>query len=77
MNILWIIVTIFHLISISFMGICIVRLFSYTRRYKLIENRHTLLFGFITVDHFVTVYIIMITLFTIGSIVLLSYLSAS
>jgi len=75
MNILWIVVSLLHLISISFMGLCIVRLFGYVRRYKLKENHHTLLFGFVTVRHIVSVYLVLITLFTIGSVILIHYLS--
>lgn len=76
MNILWILVAIFHLISISFMGMCIARLFGYTRRYQLNENHHTLLFGFVKVEHFVTLYVIFISMFTLGSVVLVQYLSS-
>ena len=77
MNILWILVAIFHLISISFMGLCIARHFRYTRRYQLKENRHTLMFGFVAVEHFVTLYVILISLFTLGSVVLIQYLAMS
>jgi|GEM_PF-2184709 len=75
MNILWIITATLHFISISFMGLCFVRLFSYVRRYRLKENRHTLLFGFVTVEHFVTMYIGTVILFTAVSVILLQYLS--
>jgi hypothetical protein len=75
MNILWLITAILHFISISFMGLCMVRLFSYVRRYRLKENRHTLLFGFVTVEHVVAIYIAMVLLFTTASVILLHYLS--
>jgi len=75
MNILWIITAIYHLISILVMVLCIVRLFGYVRRYKLVENRHTLLFGFISVEHVVAMYVGMILLFTATSVILLHYLS--
>lgn len=75
MNILWIITATLHFISISFMGLCFVRLFSYVRRYRLKENRHTLLFGFVTVEHFVAMYIGTVILFTAVSVILLRYLS--
>lgn len=75
MNILWVIISLLHLVSISFMGLCIMRLFSYTRRYKLKENGHTLLFGIVRVEHIVTIYIIIIGLFTMGSVFLVHYLS--
>lgn len=77
MNILWILVAVFHLISISFMGLCCARFFSYKHRYRLNENHHTLLLGFISVDHFVTLYVIFIFLFTVGSVALIQYLSMS
>ena len=75
MNILWLITAILHFISISFMGLCMVRLFGYVRRYRLKENRHTLLFGFVTIEHIVAIYIGMIICFTIASVILLHYLS--
>lgn len=76
MNILWAVTAIFHFISISVMGLCLVRLFGYIRRYKLTENRHTLLFGFVTVEHVVAIYVGMVLLFTATSVVVLLYLSA-
>jgi hypothetical protein len=75
MSTLWTITAIYHLISILVMLLCVLRLFGYTRRYKLVENKHTLLFGFISVTHVVAIYIFTIFLFTVTSIILLHYLS--
>jgi hypothetical protein len=75
MNILWLITAILHFISLAFTGLCMVRLFGYVRRYRLKENRHTLLFGFVTVEHVLAIYIGMIVAFTAASVILLHYLS--
>jgi hypothetical protein len=76
MGFLWIGIAIFHLISLSFMGLVIVRLFAYVRRYKLVENRHTLLFGFIAVEHIVALYVIVMAIYTFGSLALIQFISS-
>ena len=75
MGFLWISIAVFHLISLSFMGLAIVRLFAYVRRYKLNENRHTLLFGFMSIEHVVALYIIVMAIFTFGSLILVQFIS--
>ena len=75
MSFLWVTITIFHLISISFMGIVVMRLFAYVRRYKLNENHHTLLFGFIGIGHIVSLYIVIMAVFTVGSLVFVQLVS--
>jgi uncharacterized membrane protein YjdF len=75
MSFLWIGIAVFHLISLSFMGIVILRLFAYVRRYKLTENRHTLLFGFIAIEHIVALYVIAMVVFTFGSLALIQFIS--
>jgi hypothetical protein len=56
-----------QIVSVAFMGICLMRLFSYSHRYKLKENEHTLLFGLLRVEHFVLLYMLFVTGFAIGS----------
>ena len=75
MSFLWISIALFHLISISFMVIVIMRLFSYVRRYKLNENHHTLLFGFMKIEHIVALYVIAMAIFTFGSLVFVQLIS--
>jgi hypothetical protein len=74
MSFLWISIAIFHLVSLSFLGLAIVRLFKYIRRYKLSENRHTLLFGFVTIEHVVALYVFIIGIYTFVSLLLVNYL---
>ena len=75
MSFLWIGIALFHLISISFMVMAIMRLFSYVRRYKLNENHHTLLFGFIAIEHVVVLYVIVMAIFTFGSLIMVQIIS--
>jgi hypothetical protein len=75
MAFLWISLAIFHLLSIAFMGLAIVRLFSNARRYKLVENRHTLLFGFLRIEHIVGLYILAISVFTAASLLAVQFIA--
>ncbi len=68
MNIMWFFTIIIHLLSVGFMGLCLMRLFGYTRRYRLKETHHTLLFRFIGLQHVVIAYIIAIAIFTMSSV---------
>jgi hypothetical protein len=74
MNVVWLFIGAFHLVSVAFLGLSLVRLYGYVRRYKLIENRHTLLFGFVHLEHVVLIYILFITAFTFGSVLFISSL---
>jgi hypothetical protein len=76
MSFLWISLAVFHLISLLFMGLAIVRLFSYVRRYKLQENSHTLLFGVISIEHVVALYIIVVAIFTFTSMLLVQFIAS-
>lgn len=75
MSFLWVVIALFHLISVAFMGIVIMRLFAYVRRYKLNENRHTLLFGFVKIGHVVGLYLIVMVIFTFGSLAMVQFIS--
>jgi hypothetical protein len=74
MSFLWSSIAAFHLVSLLFMVIAVSRLYKYTRRYKLKENRHTLLFGVISVDHIVLFYIATVGLYTVGSVLLVNFI---
>lgn len=74
MNTFWILLIVFHLLSIGFMVFGLSNLFSYLRRYPLEENHHTLLFRCIRVEHIVLAYIFCIALFTISSFIFVSLL---
>lgn len=77
MSTFWISLVVFHLISLSFMLMALMRLFSHLGRYPLKENHHTLLFGFIRVEYIVFAYIICIALFTVGSVIFVTSLQNS
>jgi len=70
MNIVLLITILLHAVSIGFLGLCLIRIFSYLRRHKMQENHFTLLFGFIGIQHVTMAYLITVAVFTAGSIVL-------
>ena len=70
MNIVLMITIILHAASVGFLGLCIIRIFSYLRRHKLQENNFTLLFGFIGIQHLTMAYLIFVAAFTVGSTIL-------
>lgn len=75
MTMTWITIAIFHLLSIGFMGGCIMRLNRNLKHYQLSENRHTMLFGFIKIEHCMLIYIFFIVLYTIGSMLFINFLA--
>ena len=75
-TLIWVCTSIFNLLSLGFLGLCMIRLFGYVRRYRLPENRHTLLFGFIRLEHVVVMYLLFMSLLTLGSVLFISSLSS-
>ena len=76
MTIAWIIIVTFHLISIGFLALAVKRLHSYSKRHKLEENRHTLLFGFMQVQHAMLLYIVFILVYATGSVFFINFLAS-
>lgn len=75
MNIFWGIIIITHIVSLTFLGLAILRYFAYKKRNNIIENKYTLLFGFIRLEHMVIAYIAFVLAYTFGSTLLVYYLS--
>ncbi len=67
MNIVLLTTVVLHTISIVFLGLCLIRIFGYTRRHRLAETHYTLLCGFIRLEHAVMAYIFMVAAFTVIS----------
>lgn len=77
MSTFWISLVVFHLLSIGFLAMSLMRLFSYLRQYPLKENHHTMLFGWIRVEYVVFAYIFCIALYTVGSVIFVTSLPNS
>jgi len=75
MNLALIIITLFNALSIGFLGLCLLRLRDYRTKYKLKENHHTLLFGFVSLQHIVILYIAGVAFITCAGYALVYYLS--
>ncbi len=75
MNIFWGIIILTHIVSLSFLGLAILRYFAYKKRNNIIENKYTLLFGFIRLEHVIIGYIAFVLAYTFGSTLLVYYLS--
>ena len=77
MNVVLLTAIILHSISVVFMGLCLIRLFNYSRRHKFQENNFTLLFGFISMQQMMLAYLVTVGVFVIGSmLIILSLMSA-
>lgn len=58
----WILFGGVHLVSLSFLGLTLWRLYKYIRRYRFAESKYTLLFGFVHLHWFAIGY----TVLTLG-----------
>ena len=76
MSIVWVCTVIINVISLAFLGISLIRVFSYMRRNTFIETRYTMLFGFIQMKHLIFVYMMSVLVFMGGSFLFVSYLSS-
>ncbi len=75
MNIFWGIIILTHIASLTFLGLAVLKYFAYKKRNNIIENRYTLLFGFIRLEHVIITYIAFVLAYTFGSTLLVYYLS--
>lgn len=71
----WTIIVGIHICSLLFLTAYLGRLFKYSGKYKMDESRYTLLFGWIHLHHIVLTYIVTMTLFMVGTILLLMFIS--
>lgn len=55
--------------SLIFMGIVLLRVYNYTRKYPLPESKYTLLFGFIHFNHVTVLYVLSMILLSVFSMV--------
>jgi hypothetical protein len=76
MNLALIIITLFNALSIGFLGLCLLRLRDYGKKYKLKENHHTLLFGFVSMKHIIMLYIAGVAFVTCAGYAFVFYLSS-
>ena len=76
MNLFWGTVIATHLVSLIFMGLALLRYFAYKKRNIIIENRYSMLFGFIRPDHVVVIYVGFVLAYTFGSVMLIYYLAS-
>lgn len=71
MNIVLLTAIILHSISVAFMGLCLIRLFNFSRRHRLQENNFTLLFGFISMQQMMLAYLVTVGIFVFGSMIII------
>lgn len=76
MNLFWGTIIITHMVSLIFMGLALLRYFAYKKRNTIIENRYSMLMGFIRPDHVVMIYVGFVLLYTVGSMMFIFYLSS-
>ena len=74
MTITLVLITIFNLFSIMFTWLALGRLFKHLEHYKIEEGKHSMLFGFMKIEHVVAIYIIMQIAFIVGSYFFVYYL---
>lgn len=75
MTFLWLSIAVFHLFSVMFMGWCLLRLFRSLRRYRFEENPHTLLFGFLKIEHVMFLYVFFVALYIAATTLFIYFLA--
>ncbi len=76
MNLFWGTIITTHMVSLIFMGLSLLRYLAYKKRNTIIENGYSMLLGFIRPDHVVMIYVGFVLLYTVGSMMLIFYLSS-
>lgn len=76
MNLFWGIIIATHLVSLTFLGLALLRYFAYKRRNTIIENKYTKLFRVIRPDHVMVTYVGFVLFYTFGSVLLVLYLAS-
>jgi hypothetical protein len=74
MSLFWPIIIITHICSLVFLGLSLLRYFAYKKRNTIIENKYTLLFGFVRLEHMVWMYVIFVLAYTVGTFLFIYYL---
>lgn len=77
MNAFWITTVIILFLSASFLGLCLVSLYRYGRRFSLKEDSYTMLFRFIRMEHIVLTYIAFTAAHIIGTLLFITYLASA
>ncbi|PJC36814.1 hypothetical protein CO046_03810 [Candidatus Peregrinibacteria bacterium CG_4_9_14_0_2_um_filter_53_11] len=67
MSLIWLLFIVIQLISVTFMGISIMRLYGYVRKYRFNESNYTLLLGFIHLNWVATAYIVAVPVWAVLS----------
>jgi hypothetical protein len=75
MRLVWAIVVLIHIVSFTFMALCLMRTFSYKQQNHFIESKYSLLFPVFRLDHVIIAYIVFVVIYAVSSIALIYYLA--